>query len=247
MEIHGVSAWRFIVSRLLWAAHFPGVFSFQAASGFKLRLYPSCVSVGLWCDRKVYQRDEEELGKHLRLGDTFIDVGANIGALTLAASKIIGPNGLVLSFEPHPRTFKYLSGNIELNKIRNIKAFNVALGERERTIGFTNKRCDDQNEIGGQGVEVQVKTLDACVPDRPVRLLKIDTEGFELPVLQGATEVLKRTEMVYFECRESHFAKHGYKTGDIFHFLKEHGFSVILPAHFDPDHCQNLLAVKANH
>jgi len=60
------------------------------------------------------------IGKCLRKGDTFIDVGANIGLMSIFASKIVGSNGIVYAFEPEPETFVILRKNIEINKINNI-------------------------------------------------------------------------------------------------------------------------------
>jgi len=77
--------------------------------------------------------------KCLRKGNIFIDVGANIGLMSIFASKIVGSNGIIYAFEPEPETFVILRKNIEINKINNIQAYNIELGESEyNSIIFTN-------------------------------------------------------------------------------------------------------------
>ncbi len=99
MQIHGTSALRFIVSRLLWAMRLSSLFNIRAA-GYKLRFYPSSVSAALWCNPHFFHREESLLREVLQLGDVFVDIGANIGALSLAASRIVGEDGHVLLLKP---------------------------------------------------------------------------------------------------------------------------------------------------
>lgn len=216
----------------------------KTAAGYRLRFYPSAVSVAMWCNRDFFRNDEEILRKYLRPGDVFVDVGANIGTLSLAASGIVGEAGRVLSIEAHPKTVKYLRGNVKLNNASNVTVIHAAAGDHEGVVRFSSGRGDDQNRVTESGLQVPLRTLDALLDAGPVRLLKIDVEGFELFVLQGADRVLQRTDLVYFESWESHFHKYGYSTSDVLALLARYGFETGRPADYKSLGCENLLATR---
>jgi FkbM family methyltransferase len=241
MQIHGTSALRFIASRSLWAMRLSSLFTIQASS-YKLRFYPSSVSMAMWCNPHFFHREESLLQEVLRPGDVFVDVGANIGALSLAASNIVGKSGHVFAVEAHPKTVEYLRGNVRLNRTENVSIIHAAAGDREGIVHFTSRRSDDQNYISSSGIEVPIRTLDSLLPDVPIRLLKIDVEGFELFVLRGAEHSLQKTEMIYFESWESHFRKFGYSTSDVLRLLADHGFDTGLPKNYRSVQLENLLA-----
>jgi FkbM family methyltransferase len=163
-------------------------------------------------------------------GDTVVDVGANVGAISLAASTAVGPSGRVISIEPHPRTFGYLQQNIRLNRRENIRALNCAVGATAGTLSFSDLDADDRNAVIDRGgLQVRVETLDALLDDRPepIALLKVDVEGFEKYVFEGARRVLERTACVYFEADERNYGRYGYSTGEIITMLTQHGFHTV--------------------
>ena len=139
------------------------------------------------------------LRQRLRPGDTFIDAGANIGYLSAIAAGLVGPGGQVHAFEPVPDYFESLQSLSRLNRSRRIFARRVALGEKQGTasisvaagsnIGWNTMvpgfmRPADTDRI----IEVPVVRLDAYLEDHgigEIALIKIDTEGFELPILRG--------------------------------------------------------------
>lgn len=174
--------------------------------------------------------EEEQLfARYLREGDCVVDVGANIGSVTLTAASRIGPQGSVYAFEPHPRIFGYLKENIAMNGFRNVHAFNLAVGRCEENVPISDSRTDDQNAIiqHGPGIPVPMRPLDAMRIGEPViHLLKIDTEGYEKFVLLGASKLLQKTLAVYFESWDQTFAKYGYHTREVFRLLKDAGFCV---------------------
>ena len=243
MKIHGDPATRFIISRVLWAARHSSDLTI-GANGYRLRFYPTSISANMWCNPDFYREDEIVLKRWLRPGDNFVDVGANIGALTIVGSKLVGPRGRVFSLEPHPRTIKYLRGNLRFNRAGNVEVIHAAAGEKEGDILLTDKRADDQNSISTAGVNVPLRTLDSVLPDMRVRLLKIDVEGFELIVLKGATRILQQTDLVYFESWEGHFTKFGYGTRDVITFLDQHGFRVNCEEEHISRTIENLLAIR---
>ncbi len=213
--------------------------------GFLLRFYPSSLSAASWIDPVDHQAEAAFLRRCLRPGDVVIDVGANVGLTTLAASRAVGDSGKVIAVEPHPRIFSYLQGNVALNEVRNVSTHNVALGSQEGTLHLSDMRADDQNFIasGGRGIEIPVRRLDDLPIEGPrVAMLKIDVEGYEKLVLEGATATLARTQCVYFESWDQHFARYGYRSVDLVRSLSERGFQV-----FRLHETEQLSAISSDH
>ncbi|SFG93198.1 methyltransferase, FkbM family [Pedobacter insulae] len=131
----------------------------------------------------------------LRSGDTFFDVGANVGSYTLLASSVCKAKSI--SFEPIPQTYDILKQNIELNKIVHlVQAENKGVGKEVGNLKFTtNGDTTNHVLIGDDGntaaVNVPVVTLDGYYPSSKPALLKIDVEGFETEVLNGASSILQ--------------------------------------------------------
>jgi FkbM family methyltransferase len=140
----------------------------------------------------------------LQPGDTFIDIGANVGLFTLTAARTVGPGGRVFAFEPSSRERAYLERNIRQNGFDNVVVAPLALsdapGELEMLIasdGGLNSFA--RNRHPEQQVEcterVAVETLDRFVERNAIgniRLIKIDVEGAEHLVIAGAGETLRR-------------------------------------------------------
>lgn len=192
--------------------------------------------------------------------DVVVDVGANIGTTALAASRAVGDGGKVYAIEAHPRTFQYLASNIALNGAHNIQAIHTAVGNNAGMVFFSDTKRDDMNSVVtyNSGVQVSIDTLDRLIPAvEKIELLKIDVEGYEKFVLQGAEELLKRTSCVYIEVFEKHFLEHHYSSQDIISFLECRQFSVFrmqndkgisllpIPKDYVAENCENLLAVKS--
>ena len=125
----------------------------------------------------------------------FIDIGANIGAYTLLASKVIGANST--AFEPIPDTVKKLRSQISLNNIADkVDVVMAGVGEKSELLHFTNlNSTTNQVSINGKSVNtIQVKMVkldDVIKPTGQPIFLKIDVEGFESAAIQGAINLLK--------------------------------------------------------
>jgi FkbM family methyltransferase len=135
----------------------------------------------------------------IRAGDVFIDVGANTGVYSLSAAKTIGSRGVVLSVEPNVHMASWLQRSVELNNFSNVRIRNFALGE---SIGiadlYTNYRKPNSfslnkiDEFAGT-MSVQITTLDELVFREKlnrVDFIKIDAEGAEGAILNGAKETI---------------------------------------------------------
>lgn len=198
-------------------------------SGYKLRYFRTVISRSLFINRKDRESDELFFKQILSDGDVAIDVGANIGQLCILASTLVGKKGQVHAFEPHPRIFSFLQRNVQLNELKNVNLYNKALGAEAGELFFTNLRADDVNSVSrtATSVVVEATTLDAMfVVLPPIRLLKIDTEGFELMVLRGAERLLPKVKIIYFEASTSSYAAHGYSFKEVCEFLAQYGFQV---------------------
>jgi FkbM family methyltransferase len=138
-------------------------------------------------------------------GATCIDVGANIGLVSLLASRWVGPAGRVIAFEPSVREFARLREHIERNALANVEAVPCALGDREGTATLHVAEADKagHNTLEERFVSANVTTAYA-EPVRVVRLddyardvtkvdvIKIDVEGCESQVIEGAQGIIAR-------------------------------------------------------
>lgn len=135
-----------------------------------------------------------------------LDIGANIGSHTLYFIKEYGMEK-VWSFEPVPSTFAILKKNIELNSLeQKVCLENVGIGEREY---HASVKDEFKHNRGGTSIKeddtgiFQVKTIDSY-DILNVSLIKIDTEGYEIKVLQGAEEtIVKCRPIILIEIAEA--------------------------------------------
>jgi FkbM family methyltransferase len=133
------------------------------------------------------------ISRRLRPGDTFIDVGANVGYFSLLGSKLVGPSGRVVSIEASPRIFDALTRHLAMNRCTNIRAANVAVADGSGIVDVFEG--PDYNlggtttviERGGKReATVQAEPLEVILSEEErmqARLIKIDIEGGEGPVL----------------------------------------------------------------
>lgn len=144
----------------------------------------------------------------LRPGDFAIDVGANVGFFTLLMSKLVGPTGLILAFEPGDNNLPKLKHNLALNHVDNVKLIEQPLWCREEEIDFYhNADSTGGNCLWDPGLwwenkksraEPNVKKVLATLLDAHLlaangvktRLVKLDTEGAEQKILEGALFLL---------------------------------------------------------
>ena len=135
------------------------------------------------------------LSEHVRKGDIAVDVGACFGLYTVIFSKIVGNDGCVYAFEPDPYMFRLLKANIKMLHLENVFAANIALGENNRTSKFyvTNGGMSSLQPMTGlrNVIETHVRKLD-CFHFEKMDWLKIDTEGTEHLILEGAKETIER-------------------------------------------------------
>ena len=162
--------------------------------------------------------------------DLFVDAGANVGSYTVlacAAKRAMG-----ICFEPVPSTFERLMDNIRINNLCDrVIAKNIGLSDREGDLVFTagedtTNHIVAGDELASNVVRVKVLPLDAILGGATPSLLKIDVEGYEMAVLEGARQTLgnQRLHSVIMELNGSG-RRYGFKDGEIVAYMDSLGFS----------------------
>ena len=161
----------------------------------------------------------------LRPGDTYIDVGASIGLMSLHAARLVRPSGNVIAFEPTQRSFEVFGKSVEVNGFRNIRILKQGLANDKGTIPiYLNRACPSMVSEGkDEPFEmVEIDRLDDVLKREgisKVRMIKVDVEGFELEVLKGARELLSGKDAPIL-CIEYMSALIGKQGNDLFSFIK---------------------------
>jgi FkbM family methyltransferase len=153
-------------------------------------------------------REEEFIESLDFTGQTVFDIGGDQGIYTLFFARKVGPTGKVFTFEPNPTSYSHIVTNVQLNHFDHVKVNNMALGAQPGKLQLVFPEFDPgrgsadagiSQQISGEGtakiIDVDVKTVDLLVangafpkPD----FAKIDTEGFERPVLEGMHDTIEK-------------------------------------------------------
>lgn len=226
-------------------------------NGFSMVFHPTAMSGALWVEPETYAADVDFLRHYIREGDRFIDVGANIGYYTILAAITSGPKGDVISIEPNPAIFNYLTANVSLNHLPNVKAHNVALGASAKGVYLhLHPKDDTQSSIGTEGDSpVSMVALDDLIEESSSHdLVKIDVEGYEKFVIEGGMKTLGRAQCVFIESWAQQYARYGTTCVEVNELLRDCGLEpyrrlgshVITPC--GPDYtsakCENLIGIR---
>lgn len=193
--------------------------------------------------RKIYfyghyhERYEARLiGEVLRDGDFFWDIGANIGYFTLLAAATLQNSGQIIAFEPGRTAFQRLQDNIGLNNFNNITAVNLAASNSagEAKLFLTTEIADTGASLyqgGGDRTDFEIIPtipLDTYLAQEklpPPHMIKIDVEGAELAVLQGATKILSEfSPLLLIEMEGKNLQAAGTDKTAILNFLNPLGY-----------------------
>jgi|SRR5579862_8365568 len=207
--------------------------------GIKFFLYKDNI-----LSKLIYNGFEEDeisfIHSYLETGDYFFDIGANVGLFSLIAASKIGKEGKIFSFEPTPSTYNKLLENIGLNKFENITPINIGLSDKEEylKLKISDLGYDAWNTFAPSNdikvleeVIVPVKSLDDVIKEYSidfgkVSLIKIDVEGWEKFVLNGATSLIASENAPVFlmEFTESNTFNAGYLCQDLYDLMEGYGF-----------------------
>jgi FkbM family methyltransferase len=156
-------------------------------------------------DYGEFSEGEVEIFTHfVQRGAIVLDVGANIGAHTVPLAQLTGPGGVVVAFEPQPALHQILCANLALNSIPNAVTYAMALGSCQGSCQIPVLDYAQACNFGGvsmdmvtEGETVPLSKLDDFQLQR-VDFIKLDVEGFESQVLEGATETIQRCRPIMY-------------------------------------------------
>lgn len=188
----------------------------------------------------------EDFIERVPAGALYIDIGANHGATALLAARQLNDSGgKVLAFEPNHRLFEVLRTNIQLNHYCNVEVFPQAVGPNWEKHFLDDRDIENSGaaHISDQGEEITVRPLtldfiEQIGPRAAPIFCKIDTEGYEMNVLRGISELLvsKRIQALAIEIDSSHLARFGNSPPEIYEHLGNLGFRPVFglrAGHYD--------------
>ena len=163
-----------------------------------------------------------------RAGMTVLDIGANFGAHALLFGRLVGETGSVYCFEPTDYAYKKLNTNVGMNDRSNTQIFNIACSDsirKETGVDFRSSWCTDGSRKD-YPCTVHFVPLDEWIKDKKIEnidVLKLDVDGNEYSVLQGAKNTLKRYDpLIFLEVWGPNFKD---PNRNPFLFLEELGYS----------------------
>ena len=172
----------------------------------------------------------------LRPENIFVDVGANVGAYTILSSKVV--NAKSVAFEPLPETFERLKNNINVNRIADrVVIKNLGVADKIGSVYFTNNRGVENkvnltNKRGSDTTNVSVTTLDSELSENNDLFLKIDVEGYELNVIEGAKNILSSKRFLALIIEFSGIGEEFGYSNDMLH--KKLTLFNLIPIKYDP-------------
>lgn len=164
-----------------------------------------------------------------------IDVGANNGNFTIDFAMLVGDTGRVYAFEPQRIIYYQLCGNVFMNGLDNVICINQALSNKSETVNIQYPDYFNEGQVNFGDVrivdkpntrfeQVEAKRLDEY-DFVNLSLIKIDVQGYEYNVLNGAIDTIdKHRPFIVFELEEQHLIHNGCKSNDILEFFKSIGY-----------------------
>jgi len=174
-------------------------------------------------------------------GDVCLDIGANIGALTLVMAFAAGKDGRIIAFEPHPRIRKRLHANIDLNRLENIQVVPAALTENMGRSdfyiaeeNFYHQGRSSLKQLEGLTQKITVPTINGkmlhkIVGHDTVSFIKIDVEGHDCIVLKEIKNIVSENKPhIVFEFNKNVWNNHGCTLDDALDYLFDFKYTFYL-------------------
>ena len=195
-----------------------------------------------WIQQHIYflgyfdPRGIRYIKNQLYEGEVFVDIGANVGAYSLIASRFVGRSGKVIAFEPASKSFLRLSKNIIMNGLTNIIPERKAVLDKNTQVELyiSNRHNMGMSSIfhhdseSGVTEKVEAISLDEYAEKKSIErisLIKIDIEGSEMLALRGMPKIIERFRpKILIELKEETLSHSDYKVNDIVEFLANAGY-----------------------
>lgn len=185
--------------------------------------------------------DTKIIREEIHEGDIVIDVGANIGYYTLIFAQLVGSSGKVFAFEPESKNFEILKKNIEINNYQNIVAEQKIVSDKSGIVklfiaehGIVGHRINQQKS-SQKFIEVESIILDNYIKklnlDNKINFIKIDVEGSEPKVLEGAKEIMQKSNQlkIFTEFNREAVEEYGIEPKEMIDLFYRNGFKIYLP------------------
>ena len=185
--------------------------------------------------------DTKIIREEIHEGDIVIDVGANIGYYTLIFAQLVGSSGKVFAFEPESKNFEILKKNIEINNYPNIVAEQKIVSDKSGIVklfiaehGIVGHRITQQKS-SQKFIEVESIILDNYIKklnlDNKINFIKIDVEGSEPKVLEGAKEIMQKSNQlkIFTEFNREAVEEYGIEPKEMIDLFYRNGFKIYLP------------------
>lgn len=210
--------------------------------GMRFLYYPTdSESVEVVTTKDFYKSELLAIKKLIKKGDITVDIGANIGMFSVYLSLVVGDRGQVYAFEPVRDTYHRMLENLAINRCENVLPYRQAVSNKvgKSTMNIFPEGYGAWNTFGrpnfGEIKPVGKENVPTTTVEHFCRqnkisnidFLKIDVEGYEKDVLEGAKRMLASNKIKYlsFEISEIPLKGAGRKGRDVFDFLKSFGYS----------------------
>ena len=208
---------------------------------YKFYAYPQKKELSRWMIKNLKIWDESSVEMIINQikndNTTFIDIGSNYGAYSIPIAKLKNKIN-VYCFDPSEKALNQLKDNIVLNDIKNIKYFNVGVGEKNKT-AFLNDEIKNYNNSGSyeisnkySGKKILINSIDNLIDDGKIIpkkkiVIKMDIEGYEFLALQGLIKTIKKYDIfVFFEFSKKLVLNHDNLLISFTKFLKENNLKI---------------------
>jgi FkbM family methyltransferase len=208
---------------------------------YKFYAYPQKKELSRWMIKNLKIWDESSVEMIINQikndNTTFIDIGSNYGAYSIPIAKLKNKIN-VYCFDPSEKALNQLKDNIVLNDIKNIKYFNVGVGEKNKT-AFFNDEIKNYNNSGSyeisnkySGKKILINSIDNLIDDGKIIpkkkiVIKMDIEGYEFLALQGLIKTIKKYDIfIFFEFSKKLVLNHDNLLISFTKFLKENNLKI---------------------
>ena len=200
-------------------------------SRMELLLNDRGINADLFINRIREPQATRYVQKIMKPGWTVIEIGANIGYYAMMEARLVH---WVYAVEPGPSNYQQLIANVHLNGYTNIDLHQLAIGDHNGEVGFEIAKACNWSRIalanGDNNVTVRMQTLDSFVKENKIAhvdYLRMDVEGYEFAVIQGARKTIERDRPdMFIEVHRDRLADYGHSQLDFMEMMANYGYYI---------------------